>query len=272
MFRKRVFILFFIFILFNLSAESDISSSDKKIVDEVNNNSPNNFFTIGELTINEEIKQIVIYIEKNRDNFNNLSIKVDDELLKVTNSVTESKFNKNGKKVTNNFPFLDTTIPLSVINHVNRNSDYLIIDKPSRFTYKNLKCYKILVKEKEKLEIEEEMTDITDQMSAIQTSVTKVKDLDPEVFQKTIYYISDISSIILKKEFYKNKDDRDPAYTIDSESINYINNHYIVTEWKITDIKSKQEIKFRYNIETMIYNKEDILREFNTLTSFYGVR
>ncbi len=276
MFRKRVFILFFIFILFKLSADSDISTSDKRIIDNVYKSSPDKFFTIGELTINEETKPFAIYIVKNRDKLNNLSIKTDNDLYKITSSITENKFNKNGKKVTENFPFLETTIPLGVINHVNRNSDYLITDKATRFVYKNLNCYKVLVKEKEKLvidiETEDEITEVSENMKTVKTSQSAIKEITPEVYGKTIYYISDISFIVLKKEFYKNKDDREPAFTIESQSINYINDHYIVTEWKITDINSKQEINFRYNIETMIYNKEDILREFITLTSFSGVR
>ncbi len=249
MYRKYFFIFCFILLTTISNGESNKINSEKELIESIYNKSNKYFFSSGEIIINDVIAKFSIYKEKNRDDGFNVALKIGNDIIKSISKNGSFSWNKNGSKISNNYPLLGTTIPIEIINYGTLNPNYVIQQKTSINKFKNIDSYTIELN-----------------YNMLKTDVSSVK------YKKIIYTLSENNNIILKADLYINISDRSPHFNYEIDSINYINGSYIGNVWRIIDKKNNQEILFRYNIETIIYNKDEIPAEFNSLVSFNGVR
>ncbi|MGL1894590.1 MAG: hypothetical protein OCD02_23395 [Spirochaetaceae bacterium] len=286
---KRTIVLFFISLLSICFINAD-SISDKSYFDEYYKNSVPTFFAEGEIEFNEIVTVFAVYKEKNKFNHYNLSIKIDNKIYKIVANETTDLFYIDKTKVTDKDFFYSLPIPLNVLNNALRNRDYILLEKSSRFKFKNIRSNKISVLNKV-VEITNDITDSTvlkvssineenpvDEIIPeasnynITKDVKKIVPIKENIYSQIDYIISANTPVILKKEFYLTKKSRIPLYIYETNKINYINGHYTETEWMLTNTKTDESIIFRYNIQSILYNKQDVSKEFGSMISFYGVK
>ncbi len=323
MLKKRVFILFFSLFLFNLNAESKNSLLNAELLEDSYTNSSKQLFSHGVIIKEDITTPITIYRVKNKFNFYDFSIKIEDDIYKSSSKEFDELSNKNSKRVIGENTFFDT-LPLDILNYGLRNREYTLIEKAITFKYKGLETNKILITQKEIIEEPEEIILIeestfiddsltteeftsTDEIMIIEEATTTDKTTSseesnstvestlssddigadsknnetvvsvkptfkPAKYKKLIYYQAKDTNQILRKEFYFDKTDRNPEYIVETNGINFINGYYIEIEYSITNFKTDQTYIFKYNTETMLYNKEKITNEFKDMTNFYGVK
>ena len=91
-------------------------------------------------------------------------------------------------------------------------------------------------------------------------------------FEKIIYLIGEDNNIILKKEIYLNKTDRNPQYTIESNTINFIQGYYVITEYLISDIKQKKEYILKLDTKTISFSDIVLNNSEKEMSNFYRVK
>lgn len=269
MLKKRIIILFLTLFLFKTYSNTGSSLSNNSILDSYYTSSPDQFFTKGIIAIDGKNTSFELYSEKNSEGFNNFSININENLYKTISKEYKDLFELNSIKIHGDSVFYNTLLPLELLNYPIRNKEYTILEKYSSFKYKNLRSNKILIKDK----IEIIPVPVIDQ-NGLPIDIIRISKNNylPDKYEKIIYIISNESNIILRKEFYLRNNDRAPKYIIEVNSIKYIGGYYIATDWTIKEPSSSNMINFKYNVETIIYNKKDVSNKFSQMISFYGVR
>ncbi|OQY40777.1 MAG: hypothetical protein B6229_00900 [Spirochaetaceae bacterium 4572_7] len=281
MLKKRVIVLFFILSTICLFGDTKESVSDKAFIDKGYEAAPKVFFATGKVITNEKEFPITIYREKNKNNFYNLSIKMDNDIYKITSGELETIFNLNNVELSGDVLLKNSNIPLDILNYSLRNMDYNVLSKSRSFKYLEIPTNKILIKEKKiikkvtptVLDMEPRDLDANNiEPRFVEESNKDVESINflPEKYKKVIYYQGELPSISLKKEFYLNKSDIEPQYVVEVTRIVFINGNYIIANWEITDKKSKKVTTFHLNIDSVIFNKQDIPRDFKSLLYFKG--
>jgi len=280
MLKKRVIFLFFAF--FSISLFSQNISIDK-IVENIFKNSPDTLFLQGIISNNDTVNNFYLYRVKNRDNFFDLSLLLNNDVFKISSKTNSEITYKNNENISDNNLFLKD-LPLDLLNYGLRNREYQLL---SEIKYKGIEVYKVIIIDKvvpiiiDKIEdlvsdqVDSEPLESENEIIENNSSIDKDFTNDIEInnkFKKIILYISKETGVIIKEEFYSQKTDREPLFIKDVKNINYINGFYIPVFWEINSLKSKQTYLVKYNNETISYNKTDIPNNMENMTNFYGVK
>ena len=308
--RTFIFLLISSF-LFNINAQTEQGLLGDKILEGYNNSLPESFFSTGILQIsNNKETPFLIYIEQNKY-FSDLSITIEESTIKYKSEEYLDYYNKDDKEINSDDKILNSSIPIELINYPLRNRTSRLLEKSTFFKYKNLNANKIelidnfsepelLIEEevlenfpeqelliKEDLTSEEteensndeniastivEVSSVIEDETTVDSSIDEKNKFEKSSFEKIIIIVSDISNIVLRKEFYINESDINPTYIYDVDNIKYIAGYYIPVEWSLKERNSNSGIVFKYNPKSITYIKEDIPNKFNKLTNFNGVK
>lgn len=274
MLNKRIILIFLTLITFKVYSESKLDQQNIKIIEDQYNSLPDNFFVEGIISIENQVSSFQLYQEKNSF-FTSQSITVENQLLKSKSDEYFDLFSLNNGKIIGTHKFLNTFLPLEILNFPLRNREYTILEKAIVYKYKNLKANKILIIDK-KNEIKE-FTNTYNEESIIDNSyeldvVVEETPFESNKYEKLIYTIAEGSNIILKKEFFLNENDRIAKFIYEVENIKYIDGYYIPVEWYYSDSNKSNTLRFKYDTNSIVYTKEKVPNEFSKMATFYGVR
>lgn len=282
MLKKRVLFLFFIIFSWNISSEVVISQMTSSILQESYDSSPDNLFMEGKLQVGETSYPIIYYREKNRENYFNISVKIDNEL-------TRYKQNKDETLTSGTQSFYTTEIPIEILDYPLRSREYTVLERSNLYEFKGISCNKILVLHTNRVieeEKKEEGLDSIDPLDAYIMSTTNLNDeftleTEPEPeplpviipdYEKLIFTVSEMSDLVMEVQFYKAKKDREPAYIYEAVNLHFIDGFYTVTSWRIRDVKKDITIQVNLNQETLTHDRMKVNPKHRNMISFYGVR